>query len=105
MATYFESVTLMIERQDWQALGIVAQDFARRLDAIAAMRTTSHLGPAKLVTEPPCDEPVVHWIRSTPITKPAEERGLMCATPYLSNVRASSYREQVTCQLCLQVRK
>lgn len=46
---------------------------------------------------------VVHWIGSTPITKPAEGRGLMCGALYTEGTRASSYLDQVTCKVCLQL--
>lgn len=43
----------------------------------------------------------VHWVRSHPEGKSAEERGLNCGAPYSGATRASSYRDQVTCAPCL----
>jgi hypothetical protein len=44
----------------------------------------------------------VHFVNPTPITKSAEERGLLCRVRLTPGIRASSYRDQVTCKHCLE---
>ena len=42
----------------------------------------------------------VHWVRAVPERKSAELRGFHCGAPFDAR-RASSYRDQITCEACL----
>lgn len=61
----------------------------------AAFRTAVMMTPSADIT---------HWVRSIPISKPAEERGFACGAAF-DHYAATSYRDQVSCQECLRARR